>query len=91
MKPRASTAMPASGSAATVKVAAPIPTLLTVTDVAELFRLKPAAVRALARRGDLGFVRVGRAIRFRPGDLEAYLERQRRPARGERALAAAGL
>ncbi|HEV8232729.1 MAG TPA: helix-turn-helix domain-containing protein [Thermoanaerobaculia bacterium] len=65
--------------------------LLTVSDVAGWLRLKPAAVRALARRSEIGFYRVGRAIRFQPGDVKAFLERQRRPARGERALRAAGL
>lgn len=64
--------------------------LLDVRDVAARLRLKPAAVRALARRGEIGFVRIGRSLRFRTDDVGAYLERQRRPARGEaRALRAA--
>jgi excisionase family DNA binding protein len=72
-------------------VAGPVPTLLTVTDVATRLRLKPAAVRALTRRGEIGFYRVGRSIRFRSEDVEAFLERQWRPARGRRAVLAAGL
>jgi excisionase family DNA binding protein len=65
--------------------------LLDVQDVAARLRLKPAAVRALARRGEITFERVGRGLRFRPGDVESYLERQRRPARGERAAACGGV
>jgi excisionase family DNA binding protein len=65
--------------------------LLDCRDVAARLRLKPAAVRALTRRGEITFERIGRGLRFRPGDVEAYLERQRRPARGERALRAEGL
>jgi excisionase family DNA binding protein len=61
-------------------------TLLTVSDLAARLRLKPAAVRALTRRGEIAFYRVGRSIRFDEADVDAYLERQRRPARGDRSL-----
>jgi excisionase family DNA binding protein len=71
-------------------VTAPL-ALLTVSEVANQLRLKPASVRALTRRGEIGFYRVGRCIRFRSEDVEAYLERQWRPARGRRAVLAAGL
>lgn len=57
--------------------------LLNVQDVAVQLRLTPAAVRALARRGEITFYRIGRGIRFRPEDVEAYLARKRRPARDE--------
>jgi excisionase family DNA binding protein len=63
-------------------------TLLTVPELAAALRLKPAAVRALARRGEISFFRIGRSIRFRSGDVEAFLARQRRPARVEKAHAA---
>jgi excisionase family DNA binding protein len=90
MRPRDSSRMPnvapAAGSDATAPCA-----LLTVSDVAGWLKLKPATVRALTRRGEISFHRVGRAIRFRPGDVEVYLARQRRPARGERALTASRL
>lgn len=62
------------------------PSLLTVSDVANQLRLKPAVVRALTRRGEISFFRVGRSIRFQAEDVEVYLELCRRPARGERAL-----
>ncbi len=74
-----------------VSGSAPLDGLLTVSEVAAWLRLKPAAVRALARRSEITFFRVGRSIRFESADVEAFLARQRRPARGERALAAAGL
>jgi excisionase family DNA binding protein len=63
--------------------------LLTVPELAAALRLKPAAVRALARRGEISFYRVGRALRFRSDDVEAFLARQRRPARSERGARAA--
>jgi len=65
--------------------------LLDVGDVAARLGLKPAAVRSLTRRGDIGYHRVGRGLRFLPADVEAYLARQRRPARGERAVRAGAL
>ena len=61
--------------------------LLTVPEVAAALRKKPAAVRALANRGEISFYRVGRAILFAPTDLERFLAEHRRPARGEKALA----
>lgn len=61
--------------------------LLTVREVATALRKKPAAVRALANRGEISFYRVGRALLFTPTDLERFLAERRRPARGEKALA----
>jgi excisionase family DNA binding protein len=61
--------------------------LLTVEDLAALLRKRPAAVRLLARGGAIAFHRVGRSLRFDPADVEAFLARQRRPARGEKAVA----
>lgn len=63
------------------------PELLTVAEVAAMLRKKPAAVRALANRGELSFYRVGRAMLFAPEDLAQFLSEHRRPARGEKALA----
>lgn len=71
--------------------------LLTVRDVAGLLQKKPAAVRALANRGELAFYRIGREMRFAGADLDVFLERQRRvaadPEAGEKAVrrALAGL
>jgi excisionase family DNA binding protein len=63
--------------------------LLTVGEVAGALRKKPAAVRALANRGELSFYRVGRTMLFSPIDLERFLAQHRRPARGEKASAVA--
>lgn len=63
------------------------PQLLTVVEVAEALRKRPAAIRALANRGEISFFRVGRALLFAPSDLERFLAEHRRPARGEKALA----
>ncbi len=60
--------------------------LNTVREVSDLLRKKPAAVRALALRGAISYYRVGRAILFKPADVEAFLARVRRPARAERGL-----
>jgi excisionase family DNA binding protein len=60
--------------------------LLTVSELAEILRKRPAAVRALARRGEVAFYRVGRAMLFDPQDVETFLATCRRPARGERML-----
>ena len=51
--------------------------LLSVNDVAELLGLHPQTVRDFAGDGKLPGFKVGRAWRFKPSDIEAYLERQR--------------
>jgi excisionase family DNA binding protein len=77
-------AVPIGSSVAAASLAGPV--LLTVSDVGNRLRLKPAAVRALTRSGEITFFRIGRSIRFQSEDVQAFLERQRRPARGEQAL-----
>jgi excisionase family DNA binding protein len=68
--------------------AAASPALLTVPEVAEILRKRPAAVRAIARRRELAFIRSGKAMLFRRQDLDAYILRCRRPASWERGSAA---
>ena len=58
--------------------------LLTVLHVAEVLGKKPPAVRALARRGEIAYHRIGRSLRFAPEDVRTFLARCRRPARSER-------
>jgi excisionase family DNA binding protein len=60
--------------------------LLTVKEVSQLLRLRPCSVRALAHRGEVGFFRVGHAMLFSQTDVEDYLNRCRRPTRGETAI-----
>ena len=63
----------------------PEPALLTPDQVAERLGVRRARVLALVRGGAIGVVRLGpRTVRFRPSDVEAYIDRQRRPAIEER-------
>ena len=47
--------------------------LLTADEVAELLRLPVSTVYDLARTGRLPHLKIGRALRFSRGDLEAHL------------------
>ena len=60
--------------------------LITVSELAELLRKRPAAVRALAQRGEIAFYRVGRAMLFAPQDVESFLAACRRPSKKDRML-----
>jgi excisionase family DNA binding protein len=51
----------------------PLHPLLTVPEVAELLRLSPRSIRRLIADGRLPIVRLGRAIRIRPRDVEALV------------------
>ena len=54
--------------------------LLTVEQVAERLAVRPALVRVLAHRGELPYRRIGeKLLRFRPEDLEAYIDGKARP------------
>ena len=54
--------------------------LLTVEQVAALLAVRPALVRSLAHRGELPYRRVGeKLLRFRPQDVEAYVNGPVRP------------
>lgn len=50
--------------------------LLTVAEVADLFRVSSMTVYRLIRSGELPAVRVGRSYRVTQQDLQAYLESQ---------------
>lgn len=49
--------------------------LLTVNDLARHLGISKWTVYRLVRSNELPAVRVGERIRFRPGDIDAYLER----------------
>lgn len=49
--------------------------LLTLDEVAQRLKVSPSTARRLIRRGGLKTVRLGRLIRVRPADLNAYIER----------------
>jgi len=48
--------------------------LLTVEQFAEAVGLKPATVRQKIWRREIEFVRIGRAVRFRPETAEKLIE-----------------
>jgi excisionase family DNA binding protein len=53
--------------------------LMTADDVAAAIRIPRSSVMAYARRGadPLPSLKVGRHVRFRRGDVEEWLDRQR--------------
>lgn len=52
---------------------APLPALLTATEVAKVLRVHPGTVRRWMVDGTLPGIRVGRQIRFRRSDVESLL------------------
>jgi excisionase family DNA binding protein len=48
--------------------------MLTVAEVADLFKLNPQTLRNWIDRGELPCVRVGRRVRIRWRDMEAFME-----------------
>lgn len=52
------------------------PLALTAKEAAERLRLSVRHLRVLVRRGEVAAVKLGRAIRFRPEDLAAFLARR---------------
>lgn len=55
------------------------PEFYTVGQLAELLQLTPMTIYRMVRRGDLTCHAIGRIKRFRRGDVEAFLQRARRP------------
>ena len=55
--------------------------LMTVEQFAEAVGLRPATVRQKAWRREIEFVRIGRAIRFKPDTAEKLIEAGTVPAR----------
>jgi excisionase family DNA binding protein len=53
----------------------PGPDLLTVTQLGRHLGVSKWTVYRLVRSGELRAVRVGERLRFRPSDIDAYLER----------------
>lgn len=58
----------------------PTTVLYTVKEVAELLDYTPDTIYLKARTGEIPAIRVGRNIRFRASDVEAWIDRQ--PAAG---------
>jgi len=49
--------------------------LLTLQDVARILQVKPSWNYDAVEEGRLRVVKVGRFLRFRPGDIHAFVER----------------
>lgn len=64
--------------------------LLTLQDAADLMNVSSRFVRAAAHEGLITTVRLGRLVRFRPEDVEAYLARHSVPADAPTPLPPAG-
>lgn len=58
--------------------------LLTLAQVAEQLAVSLRTVERLVARGELAVVRVGRQVRVRPQDMDAYLDAARLPTTAER-------
>jgi excisionase family DNA binding protein len=56
--------------------------LLSVKDAAKWLNVRERTVYRLCEKGALAHVRLGNTIRFRPEDLEQFIERYRRGAKG---------
>lgn len=54
--------------------------VLSVNDAARVLGVERSTIYRLLRTGELQAVRVGKRKRFRPEDLDAYLERGREPS-----------
>ena len=55
--------------------------LLTLPEAADLLRLKVSTLRAWVLRRKFPYLKVGRCVRLRRSDLEAYLSQALIPAR----------
>ena len=54
--------------------------LLTVRDVAQRLNVRESWVYIQTEASQIPFVRIGRYLRFRPSDIDAYLRAQQRGA-----------
>jgi excisionase family DNA binding protein len=57
--------------------------LLTVPETAALLRLKPSTIRAWLCQHRISYVKLGRLVRIRRGDVEALIAGSVVPAPGE--------
>ncbi len=51
--------------------------LLTIAEVAKLFKISVSGVRRLQQQRRIPFIKIGGSIRFAKGDLISYAERER--------------
>lgn len=55
----------------------PTPELLTIAEVAKLFRTSKSSVRRLQQQRSIPFLKIGGAVRFATSDLVEYMQRVR--------------
>lgn len=58
--------------------------LLTIPDLCERLALKPAFMRKLIFQKRIPTVRLGRCVRFKPSEIEAWIAERSTPARADR-------
>jgi len=59
------------------------PTLYTIREAATYLGVTERRMRRAVGFGEVAYVKVGKLVRFRREGLDAYIEAQRVPARGE--------
>jgi excisionase family DNA binding protein len=76
MDKRSDTSMTSSTDKGSLMAAVPEGELFTLKEVAAWMKITVEMVRAMIKRGELPAVRVGRLLRIRHEDLDAFLARQ---------------
>lgn len=66
--------MLSSSSRVSESPAPPVPQFYTAQELAQLLRVTENTIYRMAKRGQLPFYCIGRAIRFRRRDVETYLQ-----------------
>ena len=61
----------------------PTPELLTIAEVAALFKISKPGVRRLQQQRRIPFVKIGGSVRFIKDDLVSYVKRERVESIGE--------
>jgi excisionase family DNA binding protein len=54
--------------------------LLTPNEAARSLSICPRTLWTLTHEGQIPFVRIGRLVRYSPGDLQAWIEKQKQQA-----------
>jgi len=66
--------MPSSPTRVSQSPAPPLPQFYTTHELAQLLRVSEITIYRMAKRGQLPFYCIGRAMRFRRRDVEVYLQ-----------------
>lgn len=60
--------------------------LLTVDELSQYLKINKITIYQWVRKGHIPFVKVRRCVRFRQGEIEAWLAEQAYPKKGERRI-----